>query len=229
MSERALAPLSGAEHGRVRVRQPFIWRLQQWLSNYLPLALMALLALFTTWLLKQAPSVDGPEAAVPARSTPDYQMMGFELQRFGPDGNAQAWLRGAALRHYPSDDRIEFDRIHLRVRGDDGSWMLAEAEHAVGPQSGDWLRLRGQVQVRRFAPGGDADMDLATAPPVMTLHTTELLAERHGRRLSSQAATRVLTPRTQAQVAGFQYEHGSGQLRFSGPSHFEFPVQKGAR
>lgn len=225
MNARTLAPLSGAEHGRVRVRQPFIWRLQQWLSNYLPLALMALLALFTTWLLKQTPSADEPQVALPARITPDYQMRGFELQRFGADGGTEAWLRGNALRHYPSDDRVEFDRIQLRLRGEDGSWLVAEAEQAVGPQKGDWLRLRGQVQVRRFAP----EADPASAAPVMTLHTTELLAERNGRRLSSLATTRVLTPRTQAQVAGFRYEHGSGRLSFSGPSHFEFPVQKGLR
>lgn len=221
----ALAPLDGAGHGAVRQRQPFVWRLQQWLINYLPLALMALLALFTTWLLKQPPDGEGPQSDTPRPNAPDYEMRGFVLQRFGAGGHTQAWLRGEALRHYPSDDRIEFDRIQVRVQGPAGDWLLADAEHAVGPQNGDWLRLRGQVQVRRFAPGADPD----SAAPLTTLHTTELLAERHGQRLSSRSATRILTPRTRAQVSGFRYEHGSGQLNFDGPSRFEFTPTKGMR
>ncbi len=211
---KTLAPLSGAARGSVKQRQPWGWRLQQWLMNYLPLALMALLALFTAWLVKQSPPSDGPQVAVAPRSTPDYEMRGFELQRFGPDGRTQAWLRGEALRHYPDDDRIEFERIRVELQGDDGSWLHAESREAVGPQDGSRLRMSGLVLVRRYAPGADP----ATALPVMELQTTELVAERDGRRLSSRAATQIKTPSATVQVSGFDYEHGSGLLRFQGPS-----------
>lgn len=211
---KVLAPLSAAARGSVRKQQPWIWRLQQWLLNYLPLALMALLAVFTAWLLKQAPSSEGPQVAVPARSTPDYQMRGFVLQRFDADGRTQAWLRGEALRHYPIDDRVEFDRIRLELQAEDGSWLHAESQQAVGPQDGSRLRMSGTVLVRRYAPGADP----ASSLPVMELQTTELLAERDGRRLSSRAPTEVRTPGATLQAAGFDYEHGSGLLRFQGPS-----------
>lgn len=219
-----LAPLDAAGGAR-RPRQPFIWRLQQWLSNYLPLALMALLAAFTTWLVRQAPSAEGPVQERALRSTPDYQMRGFELQRFGADGHTSAWLRGEALRHYPVDDRVEFDRIQLRLRDAQGAWLLAEAQSAVGPEQGDWLRLRGGVVVRRFAPGADP----TSSPPLMELRTPELLAERDGRRLSSRSPTQISTPRSRAEVAGFRYEHGSGRLQFDGPSRFELPAATGRR
>lgn len=211
---RTLAPLSGAERGAVRQRQPLRWRIQQWLSNYLPLALMALLAVFTGWLVQQTPGAEGPQVAVAARSTPDYEMRGFELQRFGPDGSTQAWLRGEALRHYPVDDRVEFDRIRVELQGEDGSWLHAEAMQAVGPQDGSSLRMSGSVLVRRYAPGADP----ASSQPVMELQTTDLLAERDGRRLSSRARTQVLTPSASLQIQGFRYEHGSGLLQFGGPS-----------
>jgi lipopolysaccharide export system protein LptC len=171
-----LAPLAEAARGRVRQRQPLVWRLQQMLSNYLPLALMAVLAVFTTWLVRQAPSSDGPMVERPVRQAPDYEMRGFELQRFAANGSTQAWVRGEALRHYPTDDRLELDRIQMRLQGADGSWLLVNADRATGPEKGDWLRFTGQVQVRRFAPGSDP----GTAEPVMTLNSAELLAERHG-------------------------------------------------
>ena len=50
-----LAPLGPS---KVRERQPLIWRVQRWVSNWTPLALMALLALFSTWLVKQTPLPD---------------------------------------------------------------------------------------------------------------------------------------------------------------------------
>jgi len=214
----ALAPLGAAERGVVRQRQPLRWRIQQWLFNYLPLALMALLAVFSVWLVRQMPDAEAPQQALPVRGTPDYEMRGFELQRFGADGRTQAWLRGEALRHYPDDDRVEFDRIRLELRGDDGSWLQAESQRAVGPQDGSRLRMSGTVRVRRWAPGAEPSRDA----PELELQTTELLAERDGRRLSSRAATQVLTTRAKAQVAGFRYEHGSGRLDFDGPSRFEF-------
>lgn len=220
-----LDPLGQHERGARRARQPFVWRLQQWLSNYLPLALMALLAAFTTWLVRQAPSAEGPVAARVERSTPDYEMRGFELQRFGADGQTSAWLRGEALRHYPVDDRVEFDRIQLRLRDEQGAWLLAEAQSAEGPEQGGWLRLRGGVVVRRFAPGADP----ASSAPLMELRTQELLAERDGHRLSSRSPTQVNTARSRAQVAGFRYEHGSGRLLFDGPSRFELPASTGRR
>jgi lipopolysaccharide export system protein LptC len=209
---KLLPALSGAERGAVRARQPWVWRLQQWLANWLPLGLMALLAVFTAWLVRTTPGAPLAERA--QRLTPDYQMRRFELQRFGIDGQTQAWLRGDALRHYPIDDRIEFDAIRLELQGSDGSWLHAESERAVGPQDGSQLRMSGQVRVRRWAPGADP----ASARPELELQTTELLAERNGERLSSRAPTLALTPNARIELRGFRYTHGNGLLQFDGPS-----------
>ena len=76
-------------------------------------------------------------------------------------------------------------------------------------------------------PAGIARMQARSSDaPLMELRTRELLAERDGRRLSSRADTRVLSARLQGRVGGFQYEHGSGRLQFSGPSHFEVPAAR---
>lgn len=218
---KLLAPLGP---GRARERQPLSWRLQRWLSNWLPVALLALLAVFSTWLVKQTPLPEAPSGEPLERAKPDYEMRRFELQRFGAGGAARAWLQGDALRHYPQGDRLEIDGLRLRAQSEDGSWLLAEAARAEGPMDGSRLRLSGGVRVRRFAPGLDPDAE--GAAPLMRLATAEMLVENEGQLLSSRSATEVLTPRSQMRVGGFRYEHAKGQLRFSGPSQITFPPRR---
>lgn len=211
-----LAPLSGAAHGRVHQRQPFVWRVQQWLANYLPLALMAALALFSYWLLRQNPVPEGPTETRPLRHVADYEMQGFELLRYLPDGRQQAWLQGETLRHFPDDDSIEVERLQLRLVADDGRVMLAEAERATGPSKGEPLELKGSVRVRRYAPGAD----LNQAQPELEVQTEALTVWQSERRLKGKVPVRLIAPpRLQLDAAGFEYEHGRGLLRFKGPSH----------
>lgn len=209
---KRLAPLGPG--GTRAPRQPLSWRLQRWISNWLPLALLALLAVFTTWLVKLTPVPGGPTGELVPRSKPDYEMRGFELQRFAPGGATEAWLRGDALRHYPEGDRIEIDRLRLRAVAEDGSVLLAEAASSSGPLSGSQLTLSGGVLVRRYAPGAEPE----TATPLMQLKTDELLAERNGQVLSTRSAAQVISRGSVMDVHGFRYEHAKGLLRFGGPS-----------
>ena len=212
-----LAPLGPS---RAQPRQPLSWRLQRWLSNWLPVALLALLALATTWLVRQTPLPEGPMGEPAARSKPDYTMSGFELQRFAADGSSQAWLRGDQLRHFPQGDRIEIDGLRLRAQAPDGGLLLAEAAKAAGPLDGSRLLLSGGVQVRRFAPGADPEQ----AAPLMQLSTASLLAENEGQRLSSRQPTEVVTPQSRIQAGGgFRYDHPKSRLDLSGPTQVTLP------
>jgi len=141
-------------------------------------------------------------------------MHGFELQRYLPNGREQGWLRGAVLRHYPDTDRIEIERLQLRLVDEAGNLLLAESQRAEGPASGDRLELSGQVHVRRFAPGADP----AQAVPEMELRTESLSAWVPERRLQGKRAVQLDSPRMKVQATGFDYHHGSGRLQFFGPS-----------
>lgn len=212
MSNSTLAPL-GAGTPR-RARQSWVWRVQTWLFNYLPLAVLALGALFTTWLVRQTPLPQGPTETVPLRHVPDYEMRQFELLRYLPDGSQQAWLRGERLRHYPDDDQIEVDQLELRMVDELGRPLLVTAARAQGPAKGERLTLSGAVLVRRFAPGADP----AQAQADLELRTEQLTALVPERRLHSNVAVEMKAPRLQLQAQGFDYQHQGGLLQFRGPS-----------
>jgi lipopolysaccharide export system protein LptC len=219
-SASALTPLAGADRGRTQQRQPFVWRLQSWLGQYLPVAVMALLAAGTGWLVKQSPTPEGPTVAVAPRHKPDYEMQGFELQRFDAKGQPQAWVRGEELRHYPDTDRIEIDGVHLRARNTAGQWLVVQADKAEGPRDGSVLNLSGQVRLMRLLPGtepGDERAELSLETAAMEVRIDERTAR-------SSAATQAQTGQgARMQVRGFDYDHAKGLLRFGGPSRTDLP------
>ena len=57
-----------------RPSQPWHWRLRQTISAYLPLLLMAMLALGTWWLVQNTPSPELPREVAAARHEPDYKI-----------------------------------------------------------------------------------------------------------------------------------------------------------
>jgi lipopolysaccharide export system protein LptC len=94
---------------------PWPMRLLDLVSAYLPLLMMAGLALGTWWLLRNAPSVDEPRAAVAPRHEADYVMTRFVVQRFGSDGALRTQIEGDRLRHFPDDDTLEIDQARIRA------------------------------------------------------------------------------------------------------------------
>jgi lipopolysaccharide export system protein LptC len=136
-----------------RPAMPWHLRLRDMLSSYLPLLLMAALALGTWWLVKNTPGPPPARGAEVARGLPDYSMQRFEVQRFAPDGRLSARLEGRELRHYPDSDRIEVDELRLHAYLPDGRVTTATARQAVSNGRASELELRGGAEV----VGTDAD------------------------------------------------------------------------
>lgn len=118
-------------------------------SSYLPLILMALLALGTWWLVRNTPVLEPPRAAVPLRHEPDYTMSRFLVQRFGDDGSMRAQLEGDMLRHYPDTDTLEVDNARLRAVAPDGRVTVATARLALANGDGSEVQLKGGANVVR--------------------------------------------------------------------------------
>ena len=163
------APVNALRSNRATVAQAGFARLLDTASAYLPLLLMALLALGTWWLVKNTPLFDLPARAAPPRHEPDYTMAHFKVQRFAPDGPMRVQIEGDLLRHYPDTNTIEIDNPRIQALAPDGRVTVATAQHAVSNGDASEIQLSGGAYVVRESAadlvGGSAG-DVAGAAPI---------------------------------------------------------------
>jgi lipopolysaccharide export system protein LptC len=141
-------------------RQPWHWRVLLQVSAYLPLVLMALLALGSWWLVKVSPQASGPAAAAAPRHEPDYTMNQFVVQRFGADGAMRIQIEGETLHHFPDTDTLEIDNARFRAVAPDGRVTLASARRAISNGDASEVQLTGGANVLRESNGKDQAIEL---------------------------------------------------------------------
>jgi lipopolysaccharide export system protein LptC len=206
-------PISlGPVHGSApRADTPWHLRLRNALSSYLPLLLMALLALATWWLAKHSPGAPAPQVQRGVSAEPDYTMTQFALERFDENGRLKLRIEGARMRHFPASDRIEIEDVQIHAYSPDGRATLASARRALGTGDGSELQLLGGAQV--------TGLDAQGVTLVMRgeyLHAF-LLAER----VQSHLPVSVQQGSTVMQAAGLEYDHGRRLLELKGPLRME--------
>ena len=141
------------------VTAPWPTRLLDAASAYLPLLLMAVLALGTWWLVKNTPLFDADRAPAPLRHEPDYTMSQFMVQRFAPGGAMRVQIEGDLMRHYPDTDTLEIDNPRIRALAPDGRVTLATARSALSNGDGSEVQLSGGAHVVREALANDAPIE----------------------------------------------------------------------
>ena len=124
-------------------------RLLDTVSAYLPLLLMALLALGTWWLVKNTPLFENQRVQAPLRHEPDYSMTQFMVQRFAPGGAMRVQIEGDRMRHYPDTDTLEIDNPRIRTLAPDGRVTVATARTALSNGDGSEVQLSGGAHVVR--------------------------------------------------------------------------------
>lgn len=191
--------------------QPWTWRAQALLSNYLPLLLMALLASGTWWLVKSTPLLGEPGELAPPRHVPDYRMANFEIQRIGADGRLNVQIAGAELRHYPDTDTVEIDQVRVRAVAPDGTLAIAEAKRAISNGDGSDMQLLGGVRLRRLPAGAGEN-----APALMEVRGEFLQALSNSEILRSHLPVTIRQGDATINAQNFEYRHLTGQATFSG-------------
>ena len=142
-----LAPTPAPD--RRRARLPWHLRLLETVTAYLPVLLMAVLALGTWWLVKNTPLAEVQKPEAPPRHEPDYTMRQFQVQRFAADGRLRVQIEGDELRHYPDTDTLEVANPRIRAIGPDGRLTRAAAQRALSNGDGSEVQLFGQAEVVR--------------------------------------------------------------------------------
>ncbi len=217
----ALGPLRlPPEPGQApRLATPWHVRLRETLSSYLPLLLMALLALSTWWLVKNTPHADAPAERTVLRKEPDYTMSNFVLQRFDRDGRLSLRLEGLQMRHLPDLDRIEVDGVRLQSWAQGGRITRASARRAIGNGDASELQLQGDATVVSSGgavPAGGKDEPIEFRGEFLHAFVTTERAQSH-------LPVQVLQGGNDIRAAGFDYDHLAGRLDLTGPVRMAFP------
>ena len=193
--------------GPIRSVRPWHLRLRDVLSSYLPLLLMAALALATWWLVKNSPRMVQAPTERAVSSEPDYTMTQFAVERFDATGRLKLRIEGARLRHFPDTDRIEIEGAQIRAFAPDGRVTLATAQRALGNGDGSEIQLLGGAEV--------TTQDDVNGPLVMRgefLHAY-LLKER----VVTHLPVLVRQGGTEMRASGLQYDHVTRRLDLKGP------------
>ena len=183
------------------------WRVRDALSAYLPLLMMALLALATWWLVSNTPMPGDAPRKMPVRHEPDYTMSEFTLQRFAEDGSLRVRIDGDALRHYPDTDLLEIDGVRVRAISPDGRLTVASARRATVNGEATEVRLLGGAEVRAESAG--------QAPPV-EVKSEFLHAFLDTERVRTHLPVWVQRGTTEVRADGFEYDHRASTLQFKG-------------
>jgi lipopolysaccharide export system protein LptC len=214
-------PISiGAPAAGAAPRPKLRWhlRLRDVLSSYLPLLLMALLALGSWWLVKNVPPPLKPRVEAPPRSDPDYTMSKFVLERFEPHGRLKVRIEGEQMRHFPDTDRIEIDQLELRAFAPDGRVTVARARRALSNGDGSEVQLMGQARVDSVDAKG---VPMVVASEFLHVYTVT-------ERLRTHLPVTVQRAGAEMRAAGLDYEHAVGRLELLGPQRAVFPPRAGA-
>ena len=200
--------IGGIEPGTQPRAQPALaYRLGQGLSSYLPLLLMAVLALSTAWLVRHTPQVPATAAVRALRESPDYTMQGFTVQRFGPDGRVLLNISGDVLHHFPGADRLEIEGVRIHAIAPDGRLTDAVAKRALINGDGSEAQLLGGARVVSQLEGGE----------LLEVQGEFLHAFLRLEQLRSDQPVLVRRGSSQTRAGGLRYDHLTRELRLLGP------------
>lgn len=209
-------PASGPQNPPPRPRQPLWWRIGQWVSAYLPLVLMGLLALATWWLVQNTPRPQEPGDKAPPRHEPDYTMQDFTMQRYAADGRLRVQVRGTQMRHYPDTDTLEIDGVTIRALGQDGRVTVASAQRALANGDATEVQLLGQARVVHGAEGS------AGPGEAIEFDSEFLHAFLATEQLRSHLPVRLRQGTSDLRVAWLEFDNLTRTARLGGPLQARF-------
>lgn len=121
-------------------------------SIYLPVVLMAMLAMGTWWLVRHAPKPLQVQTESALTDDPDYVMERFSVHQFDGSGRMTNVMTGTQARHLPKSDILEVDDVRTRSIAQDGVVTVASAQRGISNSDSSEVQLVGDAEVLRTSP-----------------------------------------------------------------------------
>ena len=201
------AVLAAPAPAPTRFRLPWHRRATDRVASYLPMVVMAALALVSWWLVKNTPLFETGRPQQALRHEPDYTMTQFMVQRFSPDGSLRVQIEGDVMRHYPDTDTIEVDAPRIRAYAADRRVTMATATRALSNRDGSEVQLIGAARIVREADGAD---------PAIEFRSEFLHAFQYTERIRSHLPVVVTQAGTEIHADSMAYDNLARVLDLKG-------------
>ena len=183
-----------------------LWSL---LSVYLPVIVMALLALGSWWLVRNAPQLADAAVVRAPSQEPDWTMHDFQISHFDAQGRLTQQVAGSEARHFPDRQQLEVREPRIRAVDTQGRTSTARAARAWVNDDSSQVELLGQAQVMRPA-------DAARGEPALRIAGEQLIVRPGDGQVQTEQP--VLLEHGASQMRGDQmrYDNQSGVLDLRG-------------
>lgn len=127
-------------------------RLVDHLVIYLPILLMAALALGSYWLVRNAPIAPVSAEDKPLNHEADYFLRKFSVKSFTPQGSLKNELFGGQAQHFADTDTIKIDNVRMHNFNEQGRLTtVTSANHAISNGDNSEVQLYGNATSVREA------------------------------------------------------------------------------
>ncbi len=127
-------------------------RLAEHLVIYLPVLLMAALALGSYWLVRNAPVAAASSADKPLSHEADYFLKQFSIKSFTQQGSLKSELFGGQARHFADTGTIEIDNVRMHNFNQTGRLTtVTSANRAISNGDNSEIQMYGNASSVREA------------------------------------------------------------------------------
>ena len=203
-----LRPLPAATSTPERLSDK-IWRR---LVDFMPVILVLLLVLATTWLVRSMPAAEEPRPAPPPNE-PDYYMKEFRLRNFNPQGILQTEIQGAFGDHLPGNDTIRTQQLQSYSLDASGVVTRATADRSVSDSKGKDIELFDNVRVVRTDPRPDKNGQ-PRVPTVLESDNLHVINQQE--HISTDRPVRITQGKDVINGSGLEYTADNKVLRVDG-------------
>ncbi len=192
------------------------------LLRIMPMLILAVLALLSHWLIRNAPEPLPDVRDKPVSSKPDYLMHNFVTTRYDDKGGVRARLMGQQMRHLPDRDIFEVDKPLHEQWDTAGRLTRSTARKAISNADGSEIQLLTNVVVTRAQLGSASADD----EPDMRITGQFLHLKSRTETLSSHLPVVIERGRDRFEGNAMIYDNLSQRMELSGAVKGRFSPKK---
>lgn len=121
------------------------------LALYLPLLVMAVLALGSWSLVRSLPGVPTSSTPSAPREDPDYSLGRFSVKVMDASGRLKQLITGDAARHFPHTDELHIDEVRVQAVSETGTHFHVRARQGLASEDHQLITLIGDAVAVRQA------------------------------------------------------------------------------